>query len=518
MTDIFISYSHKDEVWKDALQQQLRVLEKHSQFSVWDDRQIIMGNAWLPAIKNAISQAKVVVLLVSSDLLASEFVNLEEIPEFLKRREQEGLRIVPVIVRPCAWRTVPWLVSLQGATKDNKPLSIYALGSYELEQTFTEITEKIHNLLTEANRQERRKKEELKRIEQEQQKIKTLAKLTASKVDAAYNLNNPLKNHNKIEEERIFKEQLAIKHAIGKQHYDAYIKEQLLIKNQQQLLNLHEEKKITEEIKNDSIINKEQSQNQIKIKWKTLRSIFIILLTLIGYDFIDNFTIKVIEPDMVNIPAGSFTMGCVEGRDNLDGDCPITDKLSRYVNISSFWLGKYEVTFKEWDVCVKAFACNRLDDAGWGRERRPVINVNASDAQTYIEWLNKRTGKNYRLPTESEWEYVARGGRNSLYPWGDNNINCAKARYGSTRECMWASTATVGYYLPNSFGLYDLAGNVWELTQSQYYDGYTNEATGKNYVLRGGSWQTSKGYLRSYTRQLSIPDGRSVGFRLALDE
>lgn len=122
MTDIFISYSHKDEAWKEALQRHLKVLQAHNEFSIWDDRQIEVGANWLPAIENAIEQAKVALLLVSSDFLTSEFVTRKEIPRFLQRREAEGLQVVPIIIRPCAWMTVPWLAALQGGTKDNRPV------------------------------------------------------------------------------------------------------------------------------------------------------------------------------------------------------------------------------------------------------------------------------------------------------------------------------------------------------------------------------------------------------------
>lgn len=167
MTDIFISYSHKDEAWKDALRQQLQVLQLHTEFAIWDDRQIEVGASWLPAIENAIAQARVAILLVSSDFLASEFVTRQEIPKFLQRREQEGLRIVPVLVRPCAWKTVPWLASLQGAVKDNKPLSAYPLGSFELEEAFSAITEKVHALLMAAKHEDEVKRAKAERVERE---------------------------------------------------------------------------------------------------------------------------------------------------------------------------------------------------------------------------------------------------------------------------------------------------------------------------------------------------------------
>lgn len=142
------------------------------------------------------------------------------------------------------------------------------------------------------------------------------------------------------------------------------------------------------------------------------------------------------EPEMVPIPAGSFTMGCVAGRDDVQGRCAENEKPPHTVSLPAFQLGKYEVTFDEWDACERAKACPHAEDMGWGRGRRPVINVSWNDiTQKYIPWLNQQTGKRYRLPTEAEWEYAARAGEESDYPWGEK-INCAQARYGSfSDEC-----------------------------------------------------------------------------------
>ena len=117
MTDIFISYSHKDEAWKNELQEHLKVLRHHGNITIWDDRQIVSGDDWYPAIQSAIENARVAILLVSRDFLNSDFVSREEIPPLLERRKAGGLKVMPLIVRPCSWQSVPWLARLQGATK-----------------------------------------------------------------------------------------------------------------------------------------------------------------------------------------------------------------------------------------------------------------------------------------------------------------------------------------------------------------------------------------------------------------
>lgn len=230
------------------------------------------------------------------------------------------------------------------------------------------------------------------------------------------------------------------------------------------------------------------------------------------------------EPEMVNIPAGSFTMGCKEGRDDVEGGCDDDEKPAHKVSISTFQIGKYEVTFDEWDACEQAKACPHADDSGWGRGKRPVINVSWDDiAQKYIPWLNQKTGKSYRLPTEAEWEYAARGGKESAYPWGQsigkNNANCAGDLCGE----KFVYTSPVGSFSPNPFGLYDMHGNVWEWV-SDWKGEYAAEqqqdpkgaSSGSDRVLRGGSWGREPRVVRSAYRY-STPDGRgiSVGFRVA---
>ena len=120
---VFISYSHKDEAWKDRLMTHLGVLQSQGLVQLWDDRRIGAGEDWYAAIQEAMSRASVAVLLISADFLTSKFILGEEVPRLLARRDEEGVRVVPLIVRPCVWQAVPWLKRLQARPKDGKPLS-----------------------------------------------------------------------------------------------------------------------------------------------------------------------------------------------------------------------------------------------------------------------------------------------------------------------------------------------------------------------------------------------------------
>jgi formylglycine-generating enzyme required for sulfatase activity len=173
---------------------------------------------------------------------------------------------------------------------------------------------------------------------------------------------------------------------------------------------------------------------------------------------------------MVELPPGRFIMGAPEGEEPAARNPrrpEWTERAERpqvEVGIASpLAVGKYEVTFAEWDHCVDAGGCTHIpDDAGWGRGTRPVIHINMGDAEEYIRWLRQLTGQPYRLPSEAEWEYAARGGTTTARYWGDEvgrGMAVCK-RCGSRWDDR--STAPVGSFPPNPFGLHDMLGNVAE--------------------------------------------------------
>jgi formylglycine-generating enzyme required for sulfatase activity len=217
-------------------------------------------------------------------------------------------------------------------------------------------------------------------------------------------------------------------------------------------------------------------------------------------------------PEMVEVAAGSFVMGSPESEEGRSGD----EGPTHHVTVARpFAIGKYEVTFAEWDACVEAGGCsNRPDDGGWGRGDRPVINVSWEDAQEYVLWLSGRTGEVYRLPSETEWEYAARGGTSTLYSWGDevghDNANCDGC--GS----LWDDdqTAPVGSFWPNALGLYDIHGNVSEWVEDCWHDSYSGAPSDGSArvsgdcslrVVRGGSWYYGPSYVRSAGRTTIDP-------------
>ncbi|WMP16996.1 formylglycine-generating enzyme family protein [Thiothrix lacustris] len=233
-----------------------------------------------------------------------------------------------------------------------------------------------------------------------------------------------------------------------------------------------------------------------------------------------------LQPDMVDIPAGTFTMGCDGKRDDVEGGCSDDEKPAHEVTLDAFKMAKTEVTFDQWDACEKAKACPHAEDQGWGRGNRPVINVSWDDiTQKYIPWLNQETGKHYRLPTEAEWEYAARGGADTAYPWGNaigkGNANCDNSSCGDKFEY----TAPVGSFAANGYGLQDMNGNVYEWVLDTWHDNYNGAPvdgsaweSGTYRVLRGGAWGSNARLVCSALRTLYMPDDRfyAYGFRLVL--
>ena len=228
-------------------------------------------------------------------------------------------------------------------------------------------------------------------------------------------------------------------------------------------------------------------------------------------------------PEMVTLKTGSFYMGSSaldEPISLANPDLPTDEKPQHLVNIQSFALGKFEVTQTEWNSLMGT------DPSLKKGPTHPVENISWNDAQLYVKKLSQKTGKKYRLPSEAEWEYAARGGSKAQYPWGDavNQIN----------EYAWSknnatSTKAVGLKKPNQFGLHDMIGNIAEWTEDCWQSTYQNApADGSAWlsgncslrVLRGGAWGDDPQNLRVTVRDGTHPTYyrfSTSGFRVARD-
>jgi formylglycine-generating enzyme required for sulfatase activity len=229
-------------------------------------------------------------------------------------------------------------------------------------------------------------------------------------------------------------------------------------------------------------------------------------------------------PEMVVIPAGEFVMGSPESE---EGRLPDEGPPHKVTLARPFAVGKYAVTFDEWDACVAAGGCAHTPgDRRWGRGRQPVIGVSWDDVQAYVSWLAKKTGQPYRLLSEAEWEYAARAGTTTRFPWGDEPGTNRANFDGSGSRWSKQQTAPVGSFDANAFDLHDMIGNVWEWVQDCWNGSYEGApGNGRAWesgdcirrVLRGGSWHNVPELARAAGRVGNMPGTRSgdVGFRLA---
>jgi len=237
-------------------------------------------------------------------------------------------------------------------------------------------------------------------------------------------------------------------------------------------------------------------------------------------------SIKTEGPEMISIATGSFFMG--------NKNDPVSMPVHKVTINKPFAISKFEITFEDYDMFAQATKRQLPSDNRWGRGNRPVINVSFNDARAYANWLSETTGKKYRLPTESEWEYVARAEANSLFWWGDD-VKDASGRANCRRGCnskfsglFGAKTAPVGSYPANGFGIYDTAGNVSEWVEDCYAENYTlHPKNGQamvvkncdSHVVRGGSAKDNAERLANHIRDYHRTDIFDVhlGFRVVME-
>ncbi len=274
------------------------------------------------------------------------------------------------------------------------------------------------------------------------------------------------------------------------------------------------------------------------------------LLALIGWKMKDTGpfwiemqikTAAILEPEMVSLPGGEFWMGSDKKDDSLafDNEFP-----RRKVMVKPFSIGKYEVTVGEYAAFVKATnrqsqGCYVYSGSGWSKDaskswsdpgfqqtdRNPVVCVSHEDAEAYVSWLKEKTHKPYRLPTEAEWEYAARAGSTTRFPFGDDESQLPEYAWCSANSAN--KTHPVGTLKPNAWGLHDMLGNAWEWVEDAWHPNYVGAPTdgsawaateaGSGRVLRGGSWNFFAWFCRSAFRFNYRPgvQGGYAGFRCA---
>ena len=221
----------------------------------------------------------------------------------------------------------------------------------------------------------------------------------------------------------------------------------------------------------------------------------------------NTFTVKGVSFTMIAVKGGSYTMGCTSEQGS---DCYSSEEPAHSEYVSDFMIGETEVTQALWQAVMGSNPSNFTGDM-----QRPVEKVSWDDCQTFIRKLNQLTGENFRLPTEAEWEYAARGGNKSRgYKYsGSNNVGTVAwydGNSGNTTHCVKTKQ-------PNELGIYDMSGNVREWCQDEWCSDYNSPRSSGYRVLRGGSWLNDAGFVRVSSRSYGYPDDRNIsdGLRLA---
>ena len=469
---VFVSYSHCDDVWKHRVVRHLQALELEGKFEVWEDLKIEAGTDWLPAITNAIDRASVAVLLVSVDFLVSRFILGEEVPRLLKRRSENGLRIIPLVVKPCAWQRVGWLSALQARPRNGTPL--LSMGDADAEAALSNFAAEIYDLLETA---------------------RTDGKLPPpSEPDGTATTK-----------------QVPAAMTAGMLRMQGVIRLDQIERKVPKLLSVDRPYAVAEAIEAALPLPVDDSKSFGTAAWAIDYYLGRSADTT-EREFAVNLRNRVFAPLREHIPpprlnlshwawwliqGGSFRMGSETGNGN--------EKPAHDVTVSPFYLGACTVTNKDF---------RRLKATLQGEDDLPV-NVDWYTAYAYAAWLGGR------LPTEAEWEYACRAGTKTIYSSGNEESDLVRvASYGGK------TPHPVGEKAANPWGIHDMHGNVREWV-ADWFGPYEKEpmvdpwgpAEGNGRIVRGGGYSDSLNWMTAASRinldsQSAV--GNDVGFRVAL--
>lgn len=517
---VFISYSHADGEWLERLQIMLAPLQRKGAIDVWADTCIQAGQPWQEEIKKALARAKVAVLLVSPDFLHSEFIHKDELPPLLEASRKEGLTILWVPVRHSLYKATS-IAHFQAVCDPKTPLSALPRAQQEAE---------------------------LVRIAEQLMTIRPLPVSPPSPLPAPESTTTTLTAEQVVKPpspppsspspppatspQRVWRQRLIVLVLSVLGGSVGYHLEKLWFGSVEKPATATTSGPVPIEppvVTTPAAPSTPQPSEVAKaVSLPPMQNIYGWSAQQVQalqkqtaqalkqpVEFRDPLQDGSQGPWMVVVPGGRFQMGSPDKE--LDRD---KDERQHEVEVAAFAISKHEVTFEEYDRFADTTGRDKPRDEGWGRGRRPVINVSWFDALAYAQWLSDQTGQTYRLPTEAEWEYACRAGTVTAYYFGET-ITDKQANYGRNI----GKTVEVGQFPANAWGLYDMHGNVWEWTCSKYDASYggaeqrcvDKAAGGVPRARRGGSWFYNPRALRAAYRYGDAPDYRYglVGFRLA---
>jgi formylglycine-generating enzyme required for sulfatase activity len=493
---LFISYSHVDREWVVRLQTMIRPLVRSHGLRLWDDSQIQPGDKWREEIETALAAAKVALLLVSPDFLASEFVTNSELPQLLAaaEAEEEGLRILWVPVRYSLVRRTQ-IAAYQGVGDPGRPLA--KMEDWEQDEALVKIAEEIEKAL--APRQD-----------SPSAAVKTRGDSAGGPQQAA----TPKSGSSVLPG--------ADRQAVATARSGAAKPEMA----QPEMAQPEAAEPTAAPVPRQLFATSTCLLRQEGGRWSMKRR----PLQVEGYR---EELGEGVALTMVKIPAGSFLMGSPEEEpEQSEVEGP-----QHEVTLGAFWMAQTPITQAQWRAVAgwqKGGRDLEPDPSEFKGANRPVEQVSWFDAQEFCRRLSQRTGRRYTLPSEAQWEYACRAGSTTPFHFGatltpelanyDGNYVYGNGPKGTYRE----QTIDVASFPANGWGLHDMHGNVWEWCEDHWHDSY-NFAPGDDQpwlipaaaddakrLLRGGSWRNHPASCRSAYRSLNRPVNRVyvIGFRV----
>jgi len=493
---LFISYSHVDREWVVRLQTMIRPLVRSHGLRLWDDSQIQPGDKWREEIETALAAAKVALLLVSSDFLASEFVTNSELPQLLAAAMEEGLRILWVPLRPSLVRVTP-IYAYQALGDPGRPLA--RMDPVEQEEALVEIALAIE-----------------KALELRQDSPPAAAKTRGDSAGSPRQAAAPRSGSSVL----LGADRQAVATARSGAAQPEMAQPEAAEPSAPAAPAATDSSRLQHFATITCLLRQEGG------RWSMERR----PLQVEGYreDLGEGVALN-----MVKIPAGSFLMGSPED----EPERSVAEGPQHDVTLDSFFMAQTPITQAQWKVVAEWEKVERdldSDPSDFKGANRPVERVCWIDAVEFCRRLSQRTGQRYGLPSEAQWEYACRAGSTTPFHFGatltpelanyDGNHVYGNGPKGTNRK----QTSDVASFPANGWGLHDLHGNVWEWCEDHWHESY-NFAPGDDQpwlipaaaddelrLLRGGSWYFNPSYCRSAYRYRNRPDyaSRHVGFRV----
>ena len=552
---LFFSYSHLDESLRNELGNHLKILEYQNLISGWHDRKILPGEEWDHQISSNLETADIILLLISADFIASRYCWEIEINKAMELHEAGKACVIPVILRDANWQRAPF-GKLQALPQN----AVAVTSSPNKDAAFTFVAQEIEKKATailQKRQQEREKQRKETASTQYRQKYLEFLADGAITLPKQYILKDIQKRQGLTDEEVAAIKAEIVSPTANPENLEEY--RQVFLETITQLgypLNeqargdlklLQEHLGLSDadisQIEAPIITEKEQKGQQKQQEVSRFEFDVITVdnqgkensrkRTAAEFFTEDLGNGQLLE--MVKIPAGTFQMGSPPG-EGYDYDKP-----QHKVTISTFFMGKYTVTQAQWKIIASRtdLIVERditTDPSYFKGDDRPVEQVGWYDAIEFCARLSKLTGREYRLPSEAEWEYACRAGMTTPFYFGETittNLVNYDGNYTYKNELKDAyreQTTPVGQFLPNAFGLYDMHGNVWEWCLDDWHNNYESAPTdgspwlseGKSStkvkssrkVIRGGSWAADPRNCRSAFRSYRDSLFDDLGFRV----